>query len=114
MPLENTLEEPMAAWNSTSSKHNLVFTVDQTGSNGVAVAYSYADVDLRSYLNQWVHVTVQEGRNRLVRRLFDSQNCTVSRLMRIRYGNIVLPSGLRRGYFEELTPEEIKRLEEVA
>lgn len=44
----------MAQWNSP--KHYLVFAVDETGCNCVAVAYSYADVDLETYEGQWVHV----------------------------------------------------------
>jgi 23S rRNA pseudouridine2605 synthase len=44
--------------------------------------------------NQWYQVTINEGRNRLVRRLWESQGLKVSRLMRIRYGNIILPRSL--------------------
>lgn len=58
--------------------------------------------------NRWFHVVVSEGRNRLVRRLWESQNLVVSRLMRIRYGNVTLPKGLRRGHYKELTPEQIR------
>lgn len=47
--------------------------------------------------NTWFKVIVKEGRNRLVRRLFESQNLLVNRLMRIRFGDIVLPKGLRPG-----------------
>jgi hypothetical protein len=46
----------MAHWNSTDSKHNLVFTIDETGDNNFAVAYSYADIDLEAYVDTWVHV----------------------------------------------------------
>lgn len=46
----------VAQWNATDSKHNLVFAIDETGSNSVAVAYSYADIDLGSYVGTWVHV----------------------------------------------------------
>ncbi len=56
------------------------------------------------------HVIVKEGRNRLVRRLWESQNVRVSRLIRIRFGNITLPRVLRRGKWAELTPEEITQL----
>jgi 23S rRNA pseudouridine2605 synthase len=57
--------------------------------------------------NRWFHVIVSEGRNRLVRRLWESQDLVVSRLMRVRYGNITLPKGLGRGKFKELTSEQI-------
>ena len=52
--------------------------------------------------NTWYHVVLKEGRNREVRRLWESQDLRVSRLMRIRYGNIALPSSLRAGEFMEL------------
>jgi 23S rRNA pseudouridine2605 synthase len=57
--------------------------------------------------NRWYHVVVTEGRNRLVRRLWESQNLVVSRLMRVRYGNVTLPKGLARGKYKELSPEQI-------
>ena len=60
--------------------------------------------------NHWYHVIVKEGRNRLVRRLWEALGFTVSRLMRIRFGIIYLPAGLRRGKHVELTPEEISEL----
>ncbi len=54
--------------------------------------------------NQWYHVVVMEGRNRIVRRLWESQGVEVSRLMRIRFGGVVLPKSLRRGGWLELDP----------
>lgn len=56
--------------------------------------------------NHWYHVIVKEGRNRLVRRLWESQGVQVSRLMRVRFGPIELPRILRRGQWLELTKEE--------
>jgi 23S rRNA pseudouridine2605 synthase len=47
--------------------------------------------------NQWYHVVVKEGRNRLERRLWESQGVKVSRLIRIRFGNIKLPRDLDMG-----------------
>lgn len=60
--------------------------------------------------NHWYHVIVREGRNRIVRRLWESQEVTVSRLMRIRYGSIALPRTLRRGQWLELSPNEVSDL----
>lgn len=60
--------------------------------------------------NHWYHVIVKEGRNRLVRRLWESQHVTVSRLIRIRFGEITLPRTLRRGKWTELTTLDIDAL----
>jgi 23S rRNA pseudouridine2605 synthase len=58
-------------------------------------------------VNHWYHVTVKEGRNRLVRRLWEALDLTVSRLIRIRFGNVYLPAGLKQGKHVELTDEEL-------
>jgi len=60
--------------------------------------------------NHWFHVVIKEGRNRLVRRLWESQGYMVSRLIRIRFGNVYLPSGLKRGKYMELDEDEISAL----
>ena len=52
--------------------------------------------------NRWYHVTLREGRNREVRRLWESQGCHVSRLIRVRFGSVELRRGLRAGQWEEL------------
>ncbi len=57
--------------------------------------------------NKWFHVVVKEGRNRLVRRLWESQNVTVSRLMRVRYGPAVLPGNVRAHDYYELNNKEL-------
>ncbi|OQW95521.1 MAG: 23S rRNA pseudouridylate synthase B [Beggiatoa sp. IS2] len=54
--------------------------------------------------NHWYRVTVSEGRNRVVRRLWESQGITVSRLLRTRFGPVLLPTSLRRGHFCDLEP----------
>ncbi len=60
--------------------------------------------------NHWYHVILKEGKNREVRRLWQSQDVRVSRLTRVRYGSIVLPRDLKVGKKLELTLDEIKTL----
>ncbi|HEX7915999.1 pseudouridine synthase, partial [Rudaea sp.] len=60
--------------------------------------------------HSWFRVMLKEGRNREVRRMWESQGLMVSRLKRIRYGNIELPRGLLRGQSETLDPETVKAL----
>ncbi len=60
--------------------------------------------------NQWFRVTLKEGRNRMVRRLWESQEFQVSRLIRTRFGPINLPRWLARGKVHELTPKEIEEI----
>ncbi|MEI8035917.1 MAG: pseudouridine synthase [Betaproteobacteria bacterium] len=60
--------------------------------------------------NHWYRVQVSEGRNRLVRRLFEALGFTVSRLIRVRFGYLQLPSRLKRGQFMELEPAEVIEL----
>ncbi len=60
--------------------------------------------------NRWFRVLLKEGRNRIVRRLFESQNLTVSRLMRVRFGIIALPPQLKRGQFIELPAADVANL----
>lgn len=57
--------------------------------------------------NGWYHVTLTEGRNREVRRLWQSQGVEVSRLIRIRYGRLTMPRFLSRGNFMELSPKDV-------
>ena len=63
--------------------------------------------------NHWYHVVLKEGKNREVRRLWESQGVTVSRLMRVRYGNISLEKSLRMGHTRELSKEEIENLKHL-
>ena len=64
-------------------------------------------------LNQWFDVTLMEGRNREVRRLWESQGIQVSRLIRIRYGNIKLMKSLPRGGWQEMDLENVNYLREL-
>ena len=64
-------------------------------------------------LNQWFDVTLMEGRNREVRRLWESQGIQVSRLIRIRYGNIKLMKTLPRGGWEEMDLQNVNYLREL-
>jgi len=60
--------------------------------------------------NQWFHVVIMEGRNREVRRLWESQGLQVSRLKRVRYGSVFLESTVRAGTWQELAKKDIDRL----
>ena len=60
--------------------------------------------------NCWYRVTISEGRNREVRRMFESVGHAVSRLIRIRYGAMMLPRGLKRGAWMELGETDIRAL----
>ncbi len=60
--------------------------------------------------NRWYRVVVKQGRNRIVRRLFESQGLQVSRLIRTRFGPIALPRWLARGKIHELGPDDVGSL----
>ena len=64
--------------------------------------------------NRWFHVILKEGRNREVRRLWESQGVTVSRLSRVRYGPIILERKLRKGESRPLHAAEMKALYQAA
>lgn len=61
-------------------------------------------------VNKWYRVTIGEGRNREVRRMFEAIGLTVSRLIRTRYGAMALPKGLKRGRWEELEENAVRDL----
>ena len=64
--------------------------------------------------NSWYHVILREGRNREVRRLWESQGIQVSRLMRVRYGSVSLPRGQKPGRWEEIPEQAVDVLRRSA
>ncbi|MCP5144313.1 MAG: pseudouridine synthase [Gammaproteobacteria bacterium] len=65
-------------------------------------------------INQWYHVVLCEGRQREVRRLWEAVGLTVSRLIRVRYGNVLLPRDKPAGRWWELGPHEVAELYRLA
>ncbi len=65
-------------------------------------------------VNKWYRVIIGEGRNREVRRMFEAVGLTVSRLIRTRYGVMTLPSGLKRGRWDELGEDAVRNLLKIS
>ncbi|MBT3529348.1 MAG: pseudouridine synthase [Gammaproteobacteria bacterium] len=65
-------------------------------------------------VNQWYHVVLVEGRNREVRKLWESQGLKVSRLKRVRFGPLFIPSTVTKGKYQELSKPEIDKLFKLA
>ena len=65
-------------------------------------------------INRWFYVVLMEGRNREVRRLWESQGLTVSRLKRVRYGEVFIPSRVKQGQWIELDRKDVKSLYRMA
>lgn len=61
-------------------------------------------------INQWYHVVLMEGKNREVRKLWESQGMQVSRLKRVRFGPIFIPPTVKRGTYQELNTTEVNKL----
>ncbi|WP_019529996.1 23S rRNA pseudouridine(2605) synthase RluB [Dasania marina] len=64
--------------------------------------------------NRWFYVVIMEGRNREVRRLWESQEVQVNRLKRVRYGDVFLPSKLKQGQWTEMAGKEVDALYKMA
>ncbi len=80
--------------------------------DGMAQFESIADMGGEG-ANHWYKVVIKEGRNREVRRLWESQGIQVSRLSRIRFGPIILPKSLRRGKWVDVEDQHISKLCEL-
>ncbi len=83
--------------------------------NGVELEDGPAQFDAVEFFagegaNKWYYATVKQGRNRLVRRLWESQGVKVSRLIRVRYGEVMLPESVRAHDFIELEAKEVAKL----
>ncbi len=63
--------------------------------------------------NKWFHCVVMEGRNREVRRLWESQEVQVNRLKRVRFGPVFLPSDVKSGTWKEMTVKEVNSLSKM-
>jgi 23S rRNA pseudouridine2605 synthase len=78
-------------------------------SDGPAKCESVADEGGEG-TNHWYRIVLREGRNRVVRRMFEALGLTVSRLMRVRFGVVALPPRLKRGQVSALPAGEVKQL----
>jgi 23S rRNA pseudouridine2605 synthase len=80
---------------------------------GQKAAFKSIDNGAGEGANHWYRVVIGEGRNREVRKLFDSVGLGVSRLIRIRYGQMVLPRGLKRGVWVELGDQDVNQIRQL-
>lgn len=69
--------------------------------------FNEAEITQQQGGNTWFKVIVKEGRNRLVRRIFEAHDLQVNRLLRIRFGNIVLPRDLKSGQYAYIDANEL-------
>ncbi len=96
---------------TTESKNKLLGGVEIEGQ---AASFKSIEEGGGEGLNRWYRVVITEGRNREVRKLFDAVGLTVSRLIRVRYGSIVLPHGLKRGVWVELGESDVRAVKYMA
>ena len=95
---------------SRLSDAQLAALVDGVTVDGERLHFSDIQYYNGSGTNHWYHVVLMEGRNREVRRLFEALGVGVSRLKRVRYGPVVLPSTLRSGQLRELGEDDLGAL----
>ena len=67
-------------------------------------------IDNKGSANQWFYVVLMEGKNREVRRLWESQGYTVSRLKRVRFGSFFIPASVKAGQWTDLKPKDVHEL----
>jgi 23S rRNA pseudouridine2605 synthase len=97
-----------------ASEHNLQALVDGVQlDDGVARFTDIVDGGGEG-INHWYYVVIMEGRNREVRRLWESQGLQVNRLKRVRYGNVFIPSKVKVGMWTELPDREVDEVYEMA
>ncbi|MGL6111884.1 MAG: pseudouridine synthase [Rubrivivax sp.] len=82
--------------------------------DGQAAAFKSLEDGGGEGANRWYRVVITEGRNREVRKLFEAVGHAVSRLIRVRYGSVVLPRGLRRGLWVDLDEVDVWTLRRMA
>ena len=70
--------------------------------------------DFGERANNWFYVVLMTGRNREVRRLWESQGFTVSRLKRVRFGSFFIPSAVKAGHWLALKPKDVRELYALA
>ena len=73
-----------------------------------------ASEDHQGSANQWFYVVLMEGKNREVRRIWESQGYTVSRLKRVRFGSFFIPSSVKAGHWIDLKPKDVRELFSMA
>jgi len=92
-----------------SEQHITQLTTGIQLDDGIA-AFNQLSAQGGEGVNRWYSVMLKEGKNREVRRMFETLDVTVSRLMRTRFGPINLPARVKRGKWLELDEKEIRRL----
>ena len=125
LPLILAAVKPLKCGSRSGPAVHCVVTTEESGT----ISYSYkgdlvrgvtvegqhygpikAELEREQGDNSWLSVALREGKNREVRRLFESQDLKVSRLIRVRYGPILLGRGVKSGGYRELDKDELNAL----